>query len=145
MWTALQPNTVELALIAAETRSCDTSVPRHVALVSIYGCHWSYPTSVFFMDSTNMQRLNGEVPGQAVNRRTDFESTCLSSILFVVTGAGPSPIGRPFAELPTDRVLVDGGNRSRARTGGRRSPPQALVEYDQWHPEMITSANRRST
>ena len=23
-------------------------------------------------------------------------------------------------------------------------PPRALVEYDQWHPEMITSATRRN-
>jgi hypothetical protein len=81
-----------------------------MALVSIYGCHWSYPTSVFFMDSINI-RLDVEIPLQAVNRRRDFESTGPLSILFVVTGAGPSPIGRRFAELPTDRVLVDVGNR----------------------------------
>ena len=46
-----------------------------------------------------------------MDRRRDFESTRPLAILFVVTGTGPSPIGRPFAQLPTDRILVDVGNR----------------------------------
>jgi hypothetical protein len=83
---------------------------RQVALVSISGCHWSYPTRGF-IHSTTRQRRDVQVPGQAVNRRSDFESTCPLSIWFVVTDAGPSPIGRAFAVLPTDRDLVDGGNR----------------------------------
>ena len=94
-----------------------------MALVSISGCHWSYPTSVF-IHSTNIQRLDVEVPGQAVNRRRDFESTCPLSILFVVTGAGPSPIGRPFAELPTHRVLVDVGNPA---FNGLHGPEVAII------------------
>ena len=74
--------------------------------MSISGCHWSYPTRVF-IPSTTMQRRDVEVPGQAVNRRRDFESNGPLSLSFGVTGAGPSPIGRPLAELATDRVLVD--------------------------------------
>jgi hypothetical protein len=62
---------------------------RQVALVKISGCHWSYPTSVF-IHSTTMQMLAVEVPGQAVNRRRDFEWNCPLSILLVVTGVGPS-------------------------------------------------------
>ncbi len=112
VWDALRPLDGQCFVPGPTTRCVGESIPtRSVALVSIYGCHWSYSTSVFLIDSTYMQRLDGEVPGQAVNRRTDFESTCPLSILFIVTGAGPSPIGRPFAEVPTDRVLVDGGNR----------------------------------
>ena len=37
------------------------------------------------------------------------------------------------------------GNRRRAETGGPRAPRPAPVGYDQWHPEMITSAERRRT
>jgi hypothetical protein len=54
MGSTVKLNTVELASIAAETRSCGSSVPRHVAPESIYGCHWSYPTSVL-IDSTSNQ------------------------------------------------------------------------------------------
>jgi hypothetical protein len=85
-------------------------IRRQVALVSISVCHWSYPTSVF-IPPTAIQRLDVEVPGQAVNRRRDFESNGPSSIVFGVTGAGPSPLGRPLAALETDRVLVAVGHR----------------------------------
>jgi hypothetical protein len=58
-----------------------------------------------------MRRLVGEVPGEAVNRRRDYGSNGSLSILLVMAGAGPSPIGRRLAELATDWVLVDVGHR----------------------------------
>ncbi len=61
--------------------------------------------------STNTRRLHVKVPGEPVNRRRDFESAGPLFSLFVVTGARPSPIGRPLAQVPTDRVLVDVGHR----------------------------------
>jgi hypothetical protein len=95
--------------------------------VSISGCHWSYPTSVF-IPSTTMPRRDVEVPGQAVNRRRDFASNRPLSIWFGVTGAGPSPIGRPLAALATDRVLVEGGHRG-------------LNGLHGWEIPIITSAS----
>ena len=47
-----------------------------------------------------------------MNRRRFSESHDPLPVLLVVTGTGPSPIGRPFAEMATDGVIVDVRNRS---------------------------------
>ena len=47
-----------------------------------------------------------------MNRRRFFESNGPLPVLLVVTGTGPPPIGRPFAEMATDGVIVDVRNRS---------------------------------
>ena len=43
-----------------------------------------------------------------MNRRREFER---AFVLFVIPGAGPSPIGWPLAKLATNGVLVDVGDR----------------------------------
>ena len=62
-----------------------------IALVSISGYYWSYPTCVF-IPPTAMPRRDVEVPAQAVNRRRDFASNGHLSVVFGVTGAGPSDV-----------------------------------------------------
>ncbi len=94
-----------------------------MALVLISGCHWSYSTSVF--DSIHLRvlpSLKKNVPGQSVNRRRGFQFGGSASVLIVVTAAGPAPIDGPFAELTSNRVLVDVVDRGLNRLLGSKVP-----------------------
>jgi hypothetical protein len=82
---------------------------RRLARVSTSGCHWFVVAIVSGIRSTTGQRLDVEVPGQPVDRRRAFASRGPLAVVLVVAGAGPSPIGRPLAELSTDQVIVDVG------------------------------------
>ncbi len=56
--------------------------------------------------------LEQKVPGQSVNGRRGFQSDGSLSALVVVADARPAPVGGPFAELASNRVLVDVADRS---------------------------------
>ena len=89
-----------------------------------------------FFHSTNVQRLDGDVPGQAVNRRMEFESTRTLSNLFVAKGAGRLPIGQPLTNemrriAPKLRMHGLSINFEKTREGRRVTLTTAHVPINQ--------------